>query len=204
MKITFPIVKTEYKEYCPNCHSEGPFEAAAGGGFTCQACGTHNERLIIIDPKLRWWLDEEQTYYHESVGILIVRPDGKILFYELTKYPYGLTIPAGHVDVEETPEAAAVRESQEEVGIAINDPALIAQDVIYGDKCRRGSDDHKWSLFMARISNEDAQRIQLDAHEGEDAKWLHPEAVTTSSLPFAVRFIFDTYGKEIEQAIKQP
>lgn len=200
MTIDFPINEKTYGEYCPSCHANQG-STVTEKIFTCNHCSAQNDRLIIIDPKLHWWLDEEDRYYHESAGILLIDPSGKVLFYELTKFPYGLTIPAGHVDNGESALAAAIREAREEAGIDLVAPKLIAKTAIHGDKCRRGADDHEWSLFAAKVTQEAANSISIDAHEGQKPQWLDISEVDPGKMPFAMSFLFSNYGEAIREAL---
>jgi len=205
MVIDFPINKEVYGEYCPVCHMANQADAVLKNGrkiFVCRHCNARNDRLIIIDPKIRWWTDEENVYFHESAGILLVNPAGKILFFELTKFPYGFTVPAGHVDANETPQHAVIRETSEEVGARIVDPQLVVETIIHGDSCSRGCDDHKWSLFSKAITQEDIKHIKVDKNEGQKPRWLTISEVDALEMPYAMRFIFDVYKKDIKSVLQ--
>lgn len=76
--------------------------------------------------------EEEDNNTHSdskggSVGILVVSEDGKILTgTRHNDFGYGLICgPGGHIDPGETPEEAAIRESEEEFGIRPIDIELI-------------------------------------------------------------------------------
>jgi len=62
-----------------------------------------------------------------GVGVIIVRTDGKILIAKRTNShaPY-YSIPGGTLELGETFEAGAIREVQEEHGITILHPRVIA------------------------------------------------------------------------------
>jgi 8-oxo-dGTP pyrophosphatase MutT (NUDIX family) len=204
MIIDFPIDKESYGEYCPSCHAKDSASATKEDGqkvFICSKCGARNDRLVIIDPKLHWWIDEKKQYWHESAGILLVNPAGKILFYELTKFPYGFTVPAGHVDSGETALAAAIRESKEEVNVDLKAPRKIAEALIHGDSCRRGSDDHKWSLYIERITQETADLISVDVNEGQKPRWADISEVELMQMPYAMNFLFSNRREAINELL---
>jgi 8-oxo-dGTP pyrophosphatase MutT (NUDIX family) len=205
MIIDFPVNKETYTEYCLNCHQAAGFSEQLEDGkkvFLCESCHTKNARKLIIDPKLNWWLDDQGHYCHESVGSVLINPKSEILFFELTKPPYGLTFPAGHVDVGETPLQALIRETKEEVGIDIkgSESKLVGETMIEGDSCRRGSDDHKWTLFATRISGSDADKVVPDAHEGNQARWVAQNDIDQSVLAPAIKILFEKFGTYIEKA----
>jgi 8-oxo-dGTP pyrophosphatase MutT (NUDIX family) len=204
MIINFPINELSYSEYCPSCHAEDSTIVTIEADrkvFICNICKTHNERLIIIDPKLHWWLDEEKRYCHESAGILLVDPAQRILFYELTKFPYGCTAPAGHVDRGETALAAVIREAQEEVGVDLIAPKLVTEAMIHGDSCRRGSDDHAWSLYMEKVTQDVADIVSVDVHEGQKPRWVDIDEVASIEMPYAMKFLFNDYRDPILRAL---
>lgn len=204
MIIDFPIDEKAYAEYCPSCHASNVATMSKKDGhnlFTCGACGAQNDRQIIIDPKLHWWVDERKQYCHESTGILLVDPSRKILFYELTKFPYGFTLPAGHVDNGETTLSAAIREAKEEVNIDLVAPELIVETTIHGDKCRRGSDDHKWSLYLGKITQGAASSVNVDEHEGQRPRWVGISEIESLQMPYAMSFLFDNYKETISEAL---
>ena len=64
---------------------------------------------LIIDPAVKWWTDSSRECWHEVAGVFIASPEGKFLFFERTKFPFGLTVPAGHVDRGEMPARTAAR-----------------------------------------------------------------------------------------------
>ena len=203
MKVDFSITPDTYAEYCPNCKKADLTFTKNEGSFLCSGCHEVLSRLLIIDPGLRWWLDESKIYWHESVGILLLNESAQILFYELTKFPFGLTVPAGHVDKGEVPVDAIIREAREEVGVDIDKPDVCVSTKIHGDSCRRGSDDHQWTLFIASISKTQRNSIVIDSHEGKKPMWLSfNEAVAClDGMPFAMRFLFTNHAEKIKATI---
>jgi 8-oxo-dGTP pyrophosphatase MutT (NUDIX family) len=203
MKIDFPINTDVYTEYCKHCHKANTVQTVwvdEKRFYTCQACGKQAPQAIIIDPKINWWLDDTNTYYHESVGVILHNHKAQILVFELIKTPFGIAIPAGHVDKGESPLQAVIREAKEEVGVDLKSPKLIAETTVHNDSCRRGSDDHKWSLFSARLDSDTP--LQVDDSEGKQSRWLTLEELKREPLAPAVAYLFNTYSSEIEAALK--
>lgn len=143
------------------------------------------------DPSTVSWRDPEtQALWHESVGCLVVWRR-QILCFERSYYPFAYSIPAGHLEVGETPLAAIAREVEEEVGIAGLRYHLFTQEDIAGDKCRRGVDNHRWHLFVAKTDQ--VPRVRLN-DEGKKPVWLTLDALTAIPIVFPLKYLIDRYG----------
>lgn len=199
MKINFPIPdKNQYHQFCLHCHSENIHRIIRNGRtlYKCENCNKETPRLLVIDPKIIWWVDKDtRDYWHESAGVFLINSKQKILFFERSLYPFALTIPAGHVDINETPINAAKRELREETGITIDYIQLFSDEDIIGDKCRRGSDNHKWHLYTAKINS---PKISITLNdEGVHAVWLDINQAKKRKLVYPVRYFISKYGESI-------
>ncbi len=196
-------LKDAYAEYCPNCHANitNRTNQDKDDLIKCPECSKENKQLIIIDPEVKWHLENE-TYYHESVGILLVNSKGELLCFKLNKFPYGFTIPAGHIDKGENPPKAVAREAHEEVNARLTSPKLLVQATIHGDKCRRGCDDHLWWLYGAKISPEDEEGLQVDEKEGTQLEWVSYKKFRDMQVPFAMNYFIKHHSKEIADYIE--
>jgi ADP-ribose pyrophosphatase YjhB (NUDIX family) len=203
MIITVPLKTDKYGEYCVHCYVANPIHNFIDGikSFSCATCGQTHDRLLIIDPTIKSWIDDAKRYCHESVGIILINAQHQILFYELTKFPYDYTIPAGHVDLNETLNDAVTRETLEEVGVDIRTPKLVANVMISGDSCRRGCDDHLWSLYAQHVTAEESAGISVDEKEGKKPTWVNIHDVQSLKLTFAMSFLFTKYKKVIEDIL---
>jgi ADP-ribose pyrophosphatase YjhB (NUDIX family) len=85
---------------------------------------------------------------HTSVGIL-VRRDGQLLLIERKRPPIGWAPPAGHVDDQESYEAAARSELFEEVGLRAISLTLIAEGRRDNPCRRQGGTWHNWKIYQA-------------------------------------------------------
>jgi 8-oxo-dGTP pyrophosphatase MutT (NUDIX family) len=200
MKITFPLPDdNQLHEYCVHCSSENVEKFKEGDGrtmFRCTACGKESSRRISIDPKLVWRVDEEtKELVHESVGIFLSNQDEKVLFFELTKFPFGFAIPAGHLDTSETPLEAIKRELAEETTLAATDIELVSEEKLEGDCCSRGADIHLWHLYKGRVSGDASAHI--DDHEGGKPVWLTLAEAQDKELTFPPRYFIEKYGEKL-------
>ncbi len=195
MKITFPLpTDNQLHQYCSQCHSEEIRQVIvqAKPMYRCEHCGDISPRLIVIDPQTVWWVDETtQEYWHESVGVFVFNKNNQALFFERTHYPFALAIPAGHLDTGEVPAAAAKRELMEETAIAAQEIKLFSEEDVFGDKCSRGADHHKWHLYTARVKNVGEVKIN---DEGVKPVWLTLEEALEKELVYPVKYFIEKYG----------
>lgn len=211
MKLPFvpPTKNKGVQTYCinPDCLStklkHNP-KSARDKVYTCPDCGQWSSRALIIDPQIRWWIDQTtREYWHETAGVFVGNDKGEFLFFDRVKHPFGLTVPAGHVDRDEAVEHAAYRELFEETGLKGNQlvpvRALEKSLNIQGDECRRGSDAHKWHVYATRIKQQ-GQSVKIDASEGLKPVWLSLKDALRSNPTPAVRLIIECYSRELEAA----
>ncbi len=198
MKITFELpIDSKVHQYCTNCLQESVERVFVDGKtyYKCNNCQQTLPRSLVIDPQVTWWVDQEtKEYWHESVGIIISNRNKKILLFDRKIFPFALTIPAGHLDADEEPLLAAVREVSEEVGATPLDVALFSQEDVIGDECRRGADAHRWSLFTGTLS--DTTPLTLN-DEAADAVWLTIDEALNKELTYPLRYFLQKYGSQL-------
>jgi len=185
-------------QYCIYCFS-GPVERTYHNNLTfykCHSCHKVSERSLVIDNAIIWWIDKHQTYWHESVGVIVVNEVNKILCTLRQIFPFAYTIPAGHLDKGEKPKKAALRELEEETGIKVERGLeTIGKFSIPGDSCRRGSDHHKWHLYRLKVSK--TNYIKL-SDEASNTHWYTlDELKKMDNLTFALTFIVNKFGQTL-------
>lgn len=197
MKLNFEWKNDgEYHQYCAHCHAE-TIERVYEDGKTyyfCSTCQKRHERSIVIDPAVKWWIDDDGEYWHESTGVFVRNPRGKFLFFERTIFPFALTVPSGHVDTNEKPLDSARRETEEEVGIKADNLLEIAAADIAGDSCRRGADVHRWHAYLLPISKDIDVEVK---EEGGNPVWLTLEEALQKDLIFPVKYVIDRFSNEL-------
>lgn len=188
--------------YCLRCRLETANERSLASGtiYVCSACTFASPRALIIDPAITWWLDRDGEYWHEDAGVFVHNTKNEFLFLERVRYPSGLTIPAGHVDRREGPLQAVHRELYEEAGLRLPRRSFrhIAIDNIVGDKCRRGSDAHRWHIYTTAMRP--GVPVKVNPSEVIRPTWLSLPEALRHELPFAIRSIITKHAPAILRA----
>ena len=161
--------------------------------YHCSVCDRLLKRSLVIDNAITWWVDGENNYWHESVGVLVI-VGNKLLVQLRQIYPFAYTIPAGHLDKDELSEVAAKRELYEETGIVVQRLEVLEKDFdIIGDSCRRGSDHHRWHLYRVRM--EKRPEVHL-SDEAVRTKWMTlQELKSEPRLTYPLKFFIETIGE---------
>lgn len=184
-------------QYCLACFSECVTRVYKESltFYSCSACGKTLERSLVIDDQIVWWQADDGTYWHESVGVVVVVRDTMLVLMRQI-FPFSYTIPAGHLDIGESIETAARRELLEETGIVASDLELVVNSFdMSGDSCRRGSDHHRWHLYRARFDEylEVQTNDEISYH-----KWMTlSELQTEKNLTFPLRYFIDALGEKL-------
>ncbi|MCC6639251.1 NUDIX domain-containing protein [Candidatus Falkowbacteria bacterium] len=199
MKINKDIPQNStYKQWCILCGSENIQRKILENGNTkyfCNDCNQLQDRMIVIDPLIKWWIDPvTRDYWHESVGIFIFNNKNEILLFKRTIFPFAYTVPAGHLDINEDVYSAIKREVREETGISHIDVTLFANEDISGDECRRGCDHHKWYLFVSRFESDFEVTI---SDEGIEANWMSINDTLKVELTYPVRYFLEKYNQSL-------
>lgn len=188
------ILGTEHRVSCVECDST-EIERDAHDRHSCRACGAVRARAVIIDPAVTWWIAPDGEYWHESAGVFLRNPAGEYLLFRRTRFPDGMTIPAGHLAPGEAPAAAAERELWEESSVRGEEFRLLGDDDILGDSCRRGSDAHRWHTYLVAARGDETVTIN---DEGTEPVWLPLSEMAGAKLTYATSFLVDRYRRKLE------
>lgn len=140
--------------------------------------GHLSDRMLDHDSVASYEEDGETT--HRSVGA-ILKDQGEVLLLKRRKYPFKLTLPAGHLEEKDDSGLEAVRrEVKEETGLEIDlDDFEKIFDGRIKDKCRRGADHHHWQLFEVELEERNGVRVN---EEAESYTWATRQDVEKLEL----------------------
>lgn len=135
--------------------------------------------LTLIKDDIEFSNGDSGTYVKlqrkSGVGVVLVNPEQKIVLVRLLRYPTQLEsweIPGGGIEPDQQPEDAAISETKEEVGVAINKSSLESLGKFYPLNCL--SDEHI-SLYMTHIAHR-----SLPRHKPDDEEIISAELINFS------------------------
>jgi 8-oxo-dGTP pyrophosphatase MutT (NUDIX family) len=133
-------------------------------------------------PGQEYVFDAKHDRYPVAVHVILARPaDGWVLLMRRAGSGYAdgmLGLPAGHVDLGETPTASAVREIAEELGVQI-DPA----DLEPGGTMFRLSLEPRVDIFFTARSWIGTPAIR-EPHKCTELVWADPDDLPADALDF--------------------
>ena len=106
---------------------------------------------------------------------MIVEVGDRIVFIERKNYPPGWAFPGGFVDLGETPEQCAIRETREEIGMTIAHPELMG---IYAAR-----EDPAPIIVVSYVAKPGAETPVVTA-EATEVRYFHVDEIPWNDLAF--------------------
>ena len=133
-----------------------------------------------------------------TVHLLFSRGDQILLLRRFnTGYADGqYSLPAGHLDGDETVMAAAAREAEEEIGVRIE-----AGGILFSSVMHRTDDDERVDFFV-RVPVWRGEPVNAEPKKCDDLRWADVHALPENTVPYVRRAIqndqdgvqFDEFG----------
>jgi 8-oxo-dGTP pyrophosphatase MutT (NUDIX family) len=106
------------------------------------------------------------------------------------------SVPAGHLDGDETVLAAAAREAQEEVGVRIE-----ARDIRFSSVMHRRDGDERVDFFV-NISRWDGEPVNAEPDKCDELLWVNRDNLPPNTIPYILKALqnhltgltFDEFG----------
>ena len=102
-------------------------------------------------PKLG--ISKNRKKMHYSIGAIILKKN-KYLLIDRATPPLGFACIAGHIDENESPEQALVREIKEESGLDVEGYKLLFKEELDWNWCSKGIEVHYWYVYKCKTSGE--------------------------------------------------
>ena len=133
-----------------------------------------------------------------TVHLLFFRDDKILLSRRFnTGYRDGeYSVPAGHLDGNETVRAAATREAAEEVGVQIE-----KDDILFSSVMHRNEGDERVDFFL-HVLTWRGEPLNNEPNKCDDLYWEHVDSLPRNTIPYVRRAIqnhrkgihFDEFG----------
>ncbi len=155
--------------------------------------------------------DRASLPYRPCVGVMLFDARGRVFVGRRIDTPDAWQMPQGGIDEDETPEAAALRELEEEIGttkvaLAGGTAGWLTYDLpdelvgrVWGGRWR--GQRQKW--FACRFLGDDADiRLETGHPEFNAWRWVELDQLTTLIVPFK-RAIYAAVVAELGPVVRQ-
>lgn len=142
--------------------------------------------------------DTMRARFPATVHLIFLRNDQILLLRRFnTGYRDGeYTVPAGHLDGNETVIAAAMREAEEEVGVRVASGSLRFSHVMH-----RLEDDERVDFFL-HVREWDGEPFNAEPEKCDEVCWVNVNNLPANTIPYVRRAIqnhsnnlkFDEFG----------
>jgi len=135
---------------------------------------------------------KEHFKFVSAVHLFLVRDDKILLLRRFnTRYEDGnYSVPAGHIDGEETATRAMIREAKEEAGIDINEKQLRMVHVMH-----RKSKEERIDFFFEATGWQGKPKI-METNKCDDLKWFPINQLPQNVIPY-VKSGIENYRDQI-------
>ena len=148
----------------------------------CPNCGGHlRERLLQTEDRPRLVCDQCQRILYVNPRVVagaIIERGGRLLLLRRAIEPRRgtWTFPAGYMEIDETAEEAAARETEEEVGLKVKVSSLVG---VYS----RPAPQSPGILTVIFQGQQPRGRLRI-GHEALEARWFALDAIPWDELSF--------------------
>ncbi|HYD10715.1 MAG TPA: NUDIX domain-containing protein [Acidimicrobiales bacterium] len=124
---------------------------------------------------------EDRFALVSAVHLLLFDGDGRVLLLRRANTGYedgNLSVPAGHLDGDETVRAASVREALEEIGVTLDLGDLAVALVMH-----RRSDDERIDFFVT-CRRWTGSPVNAEPHKCAELLWCDPTRLPDDVVPY--------------------
>ncbi|MFB6181002.1 MAG: NUDIX domain-containing protein [Candidatus Nanohalobium sp.] len=114
------------------------------------------------------------SQYPEPIaGVLPVNSGGEVFLMQSPKWEDKWTVPGGHVEIGETMKEAARRETEEEVGLELEDVRFLSVSEAVNPEEYEREAHHIYLNFLGYVDK--PGEVELDQEEAVNYVWMKPE-----------------------------
>ena len=137
-----------------------------------------------------------------SSAVMCETSDGRLLIVK-ANYKNHWSLPGGVIDPGESPLQAAVRETEEEVGITL-DPSKL-EFVLVADRISKAAQTYQF-IFKTTIGDDDIASIKLQESEIDEHLFVTKDEVKSQNIYYgkAIRAWVSGESGYVEQRIRTP
>jgi 8-oxo-dGTP pyrophosphatase MutT (NUDIX family) len=157
--------------------------------YECPDCGYDGATLFQDDGKAILEKTKDGKWKHYSIAA-VVEKDGKVLLEHRRKFPFGYSIPAGHLEKAERDrtDEAIKREVKEETNLDVEVCEKLFE-LEHTGLCRRGAEVHHYYLFKCSGSG------KLEKNdESHELVWVPVKELTKYNLTSSTRVLLEKAG----------
>lgn len=176
--------------YCSRCKSSQVEELVEGNRvyYFCHHCHQKSGKALVVDGRIKI-INTSRGIKHIDTAAIIIKGN-EMLFTDRRTYPFGLEIPVGHLEYNETIEEAIRREVYEEVGLKVTGATLVTQVEQPVSYCRYGSAIEEWAIFLVEFRG----RGVISNNENQAIYWIDKDDIPVEKLTPHTRFALKTLG----------
>ena len=133
-----------------------------------------------------------------TVHLFFFRGDQILLLRRFnTGYADGqYSVPAGHLDGDETVMAAAIREAVEETGLQIEQ-----DDIAFSSVMHRGEGEER-VVFFVHVHKWQGEPVNIEPHKCDELRWVRVNELPSNTVPYVRKALqnhanavrFDEFG----------
>lgn len=176
---------------CSNCLSEDVSTVIIKDRlfYYCKNCNKKSTQIKNNDGQV-FSEKENGLVKHITIGSLISKGN-KILLINRKRFPYGLSLPTGHLCYHEKIKEALERTVFNKTGLHIRSSRNILHDTLF-DQCKYGGELHEWYLFECKVAGKPLQTE-------EDNIWVSKNELKNTELIQSTKLILSKIGLLLEE-----
>jgi len=154
--------------------------------YFCDNCKKKNARYIDNEGKIKTEISDGKIKHFDVAAL--IKKNNKYLFINRKDFPYGISLPVGHLKYGENATDGLERKIFEETGLRIKKAKLILNET-FTDYCKYGGEIHEWLLYECEITGN--PQMSFDTL---DLSWVEKDKIKYLNLIPSIKFVLARIG----------